>query len=351
MLTLFALAIFHLAPAAGASPYRAPQLASSSKLVVLAFGAGNSIYVATSGDQGASFSAPVKVAEAGVLPLSRHRGPRVALTKDAIVVTAVTGNTPATGPHAHGLPSDGDLYAWRSTNGGKSWSKGVRINSVPGSAREGLHTLASDGHRKLFAAWLDLRGEGTQLYGAYSYDGGKTWSSNLLLYHSPAGTICQCCHPSAGFARDGTLDVMWRNDVDGARDFYLLQATSGKPFGSPQKLGHGTWKINACPMDGGGLTHKGTQTITAWRREGDLFLDEPGKPEQKLGEGQDIAVAAAGNRLYAAWIVQGHLTAWSEGKTETIANSAAMPNLLGLTSGDVLITWEDRDGIVVETIR
>ena len=217
MLTLVAMLALHLAPADPAAPYRGPQLAASSKLVALAFGAGNSVYVATSKDEGSSFSTPVKVAEAGVLPLSRHRGPRVAVMGRTIVVTAVKGDTLATGPHAHGLASDGNLIAWRSTDGGASWSKGVRINDVADAAREGLHTLASDGKGTLFAAWLDLRGDGTQLYGAFSHDAGTTWSKNQMLYKSPSGTICQCCHPSASFAKDGTLDVMWRNCLDGAR--------------------------------------------------------------------------------------------------------------------------------------
>ena len=351
MLTLFAFVMFHLAPAPGASAYRSPQLASSPKLVVLAFGSGNDIYVATSKDQGTSFSKPTKVAEVGVLPLSRHRGPRVALTKNAIVVTAVAGNTLAGGPHAHGLPSDGDLYAWRSTNGGTSWSKGARINDVPGSAREGLHALASDGRSKLFAVWLDLRGEGTQLYGAYSFDSGATWSRNQLVYKSPGGTICQCCHPSASFAKDGTLEIMWRNDVDGARDFYLVRATQGQEFGAPQKLGDGTWKINACPMDGGGVAQVDARTFTAWRREGDLFLDEPGNPETKIGEGQDIAVAGSGKRLYAAWIAKSHLMLWSDGNTTTVADSAAMPSLSGLGNGRALLAWEDNGGIAIQPIR
>jgi hypothetical protein len=350
MLTLVAMIAFHLTPPVGATPYKAPQLAASKKIVALAFGAGNSIYVATSKDQGSSFSAPVKVTAAEVLPLSRHRGPRVAVTNGAIVVTAVTGNSLASGPHAHGLASDGDLYAWRSTDGGASWSKGASINDVAGSAREGLHTLASDGHGKLFAAWLDLRGEGTPLYGAFSYDNGATWSKNQLLYKSPGETICQCCHPSASFAKDGTLDVMWRNDVADARDFYIMRAKPGKSFGAPEKLGQGTWKINACPMDGGGLTHEGSTAITAWRREGELFLAVPGKPEQKIGEGKDVTVAAAGARVFAAWVAGDQLVEWSDGKTRIVADSATMPNMIGLLDGQALMAWEENGGIAVRKL-
>src|SRR5438874_1549415 len=173
-----ALAIVQFTPPSADAPNREPQLAASAKLVALAYGSGNAIYVATSSDEGRTFSKPSKVAEAGILPLSRHRGPRIAIAGETIVVTAVTGRTEATGPHAHGLPSDGDLFAWRSTDGGKTWSGGVRINAVPAAPREGLHALASDGRGRLFAAWLDLRKQGTRLYGATSRDAGATWSSN-----------------------------------------------------------------------------------------------------------------------------------------------------------------------------
>ena len=48
MFALAAFAILQLAPPAAEVPYRQPQLTSSAHLVALAFGSGNSIYVATS---------------------------------------------------------------------------------------------------------------------------------------------------------------------------------------------------------------------------------------------------------------------------------------------------------------
>ena len=112
---------------------REPQMAVTQSMVGLTFGAGKAIYFSASHDAGKTFSKPVKVAEAEILPLSRHRGPRIALWGNTIVISAVTGRRLAEGPHAHGLPSDGDLWAWRSVDGGKTWSKGVRINDVAGA--------------------------------------------------------------------------------------------------------------------------------------------------------------------------------------------------------------------------
>src|SRR5580692_2508431 len=119
------------------APFREPQLAASHGVVAIAYGSGANIYVATSIDNGQHFAKAVKVGGAPVLPLSRHRGPRIAILDGAIVVTAVAGQRGAAETHAHGLSSDGDLLAWRSLDGGITWSKPVKINDVASAPREG----------------------------------------------------------------------------------------------------------------------------------------------------------------------------------------------------------------------
>ena len=315
----------------GSMSGREPQLAVGAGLVALAYGSATGVYVATSKDQGQNFSAPVLVASPKVLQLTRHRGPRIAIAGNALVVTAV---------------ADGDLMSWRSVDGGKTWSKGIRMDSVPTAAREGLHTLASDGNGNLFAAWLDLRKTGTQLYGAWSRDAGATWQKDALLYASSDGTICSCCAPSAAFDEHGGVDLMFRNVRDGSRDLWVMHSHDRETFGRPVKLGAGTWKIDACPMDGGGIAREGMKTITAWRREENIYIDEPGKPEQKLGAGKDVAIAAAKNRVYVVWISGGELEGWNgNGRPETIAKQAAFPAVVALPDGGFLAAWEAGPGI------
>lgn len=352
MFTLALLAILHVPASSPEAASHTPQLAASENVVALAYGAGKSIYVAVSNNEGKDFSKPVQVTEAAILPLTRHRGPRIAISNGTIVVTAVAGKSAATGPHAHGLPSDGDLFAWRSTDGGKSWSAAVRVNDVPAAAREGLHTLAADDEGRLFAAWLDLRNEGTRLYGAWSDDAGATWSVNSKLYESADGTICQCCSPTAAFADNGKLDVMFRNALGGARDLYLLSAMpSTESFGKAQKLGQGTWMLNACPMDGGGIAHAGGDAVTAWRRDREIYLAKPGKAETRLGEGQDVALAVSGDSVYALWIQNSQLVSWVDGKIETLAAKAAMPAVVALPAGGALAAWEQDGGISVSYLK
>ena len=341
----------HLGPLAPDVPLREPQLAADQSMVALAFGAQSGIYFRASHDEGNTFSPPVKVGEGKIVPLSRHRGPRIALAGNTIVITAVTGSKAVEGTHAHGLPSDGDLLAWRSVDGGKHWSPGNAINDVPGAATEGLHSLASDGKNNLFAIWLDKRsGKGTRLYGARSADAGATWSKNVLVYESPEGTICECCHPSVAVGARGQVVVMWRNWLGGCRDMYLARSADGMTFSKPEKLGAGSWPLNACPMDGGGLAISGSRVLTAWRRGENVFLAEPGKPETEIGVGKDVALAVSGERPYVMWVNGTSIEAWEGGKASVLAKTGAFPSMTSLPAGGVLAAWEDEAGIEIRRL-
>ena len=341
----------HLGPLAPDIPLREPQMAANQSMVALAFGAQNGIYFRASYDEGKTFSPAVKVAEGGIVPLTRHRGPRVALAGNTIVITAVSGKKAADGAHAHGLPSDGDLLVWRSTDGGKHWSPGVAINDVPGAPTEGLHSLASDGKNTLFAVWLDKRSaKGTRLYGARSADAGATWSKNLPVYESPEGTICECCHPSAAIDGGGQVVVMWRNWLGGNRDMYLARSRDGMRFSKPEKLGTGSWQLNACPMDGGGLAVSGGAVVTAWRRGEDVFVAEPGRAEKRIGAGKDVALAVNGEHTYVAWTNGAAIEWWNGSKIEALAKTGAFPSLASLPRGGVLAAWEEDGGIQIRRL-
>lgn len=328
-----------------------PHLASSGSAVVMTFGAGKGIYFSASQDGGTTFSKPVEVAEAEVIPLNRHRGPRIALSGGTIVISAVVGKTLSEAEHAHGLPSDGDLTVWRSLDGGKKWSKGIVVNDVPRAPTEGLHSLAADGKGNLFAAWLDKRGgDGTKLYGAHSSDGGATWSKNVLIYQSPEGTICECCHPSVAMDPSGQFLVMWRNWLGGARDMYLARSRDGVVFSKPEKLGTGTWQLNACPMDGGGMAATAARTVTAWRRDEAIFLAEPGKQETQIGKGKDVALALNKDQAYVSWTSGNEIVLWSNGRSEVLSKSGSYSALTSLPGGGVVTAWEENGAIEVRRL-
>jgi len=312
--------------------------------VGLAFGEDRSIFFAGSGDGGRTFSAPVRVPSQGRLALGRHRGPRVALTGRAVVVTAIL---------AAGR-DDGDLWAWRSTDDGRTWSARVRLNAAATSAREGLHGMAAAGDT-VAVAWLDLRAPGTRIYAAVSRDGGATWSEDRLAYQSPSGTVCQCCHPSVAVSAKGEIAVMFRNSLEGARDLHVTGSRDGgRTFEPAVKLGSGTWKLEACPMDGGGLAidPRGA-VVTVWRRETDVFLASPGRPEERLATGHDPVIAVAGDGGWSvAW--QGEegllIRDAKHAAPRLLAEGGQAPALLALPDGSLLAAWEREKRVFVAPV-
>ena len=94
-LMALSLVAVSLGPASNGEPAREPQLAVRGSMVALAYGSGHSIYFRRSDDRGKTFGAPVRVGEGTVVPLTRHRGPRIAFAGSTIVIAAVTGKTAA----------------------------------------------------------------------------------------------------------------------------------------------------------------------------------------------------------------------------------------------------------------
>ena len=342
-----------IAPAVPEVPYRQPQLAVGHGMTAMVFGGGPSIYFASSSDNGLTFAKPVKVSEAGAVALGRHRGPRVVILKDSILVSAVVAEKVSTGTHAHGLPENGNLNVWRSTDKGRTWKPSGVVNDVPGAPREGLHAMVAGADGALFAAWLDQRTPGMKLYGSRSADGGVSWSKNIEVYRSPDGAICNCCHPSLAIEASGRIWAMWRNVLDGNRDMYAAYSDNGAAFQPVAKQGSGAWKINACPMDGGGFVVEQGRITSAWRRESDIYLAEPGVPEKKLGAGKDVAIARTKRGVYAAWTRDGGLMLRrpGEGEAQPLSASGAFVTLTPLHDGAVLAAWESNGSIETRTIN
>lgn len=329
------------APESVAFPGAQPQLAAAGARVGLVFGREGAVYFAGSADGGRSFGEPVALPKAGRLHLGNRRGPRVALVDGTFVVTAIAGQG----------RDDGDLVAWRSPDGGRSWAGPRRLNRVEGSAREGLHGMAA-GAGIVAVAWLDLRGTGTRVYATVSRDRGATWSDDFLAYDAPSGSVCECCHPSVAVSSKGEMAIMFRNQLAGARDLYLVRSADGGRTMTPAvKLGRGTWPVEACPMDGGSLVFGGgKEPVTVWRRDKEVFLARPGAPEERLGEGRDPVLAVAGDGSTRVLWRQGEalVTAIAgQSGARILAAKGQSPVLQSLGDGSLLAAWQDDARVVV----
>jgi hypothetical protein len=102
---------------------------------------------------------------------------------------------------------------------------------------------------------------------------------------------------------------MFRNAWEGSRDLYLSRsADGGKSFDEGRKLGVGTWKLEACPMDGG--------VYAAWTHGMAVLVRKPGKAQPEI-----------------------------------VSEDGGFPSSVALPDGSVMMAWESNGSIVIRRVR
>jgi hypothetical protein len=309
--------------------------------VFVACGTKDGVFVCASENSGETFAPSVRVASVGSLSLGMRRGPRIAVSGGSVVVTAIAGE--------QGGGRDGDVLCWRSADEGRTWSSASRINAPAGSAREGLHAMAAGAQGDLFCAWIDL-GTGTpRIFGSASADSGERWSPPIPVTRE-VDRICPCCHPSVAIDGKGGVWVMWRGEVDGARDMFVARSEDhGANFSPPAKVGQGTWKLDACPMDGGAIVRTPGRTTTVWRRERSVYRAETSGPEIELGSGEQPWITSGPGGLYFVWLARrnGALEFWATNRAAPaqLDEHANDPAIASSESryAPVIAVWESGD--------
>ncbi len=300
------------------------------------YGSGDSIMYSVSFDKGKTFTPPDVIALLPEVAASHTRGPQIAASKNGITVIACN--------------KAGDIYSYRNDGEGK-WSQAVRVNDVDTIAKEGLIALSGDGEN-IFAAWLDLRGNNkNKIVGARSTDGGKSWWKNILIYASPDTTVCECCKPSVA-VKGNNVYVMFRNWLNGKRDMYLIQSRDGgNTFDQAQKLGNGTWALNGCPMDGGGLSISDGKHQTVWRREGKIYAYEPGKPETEIGEGRGCTIESVNGKNVYAWTEKAEVVCLLPNGEKKYLGKGQLPVVKAVNNEQIICIWENEKQIHTSIIN
>jgi hypothetical protein len=333
-----------LAEGTGSEGPKQPQaFVSENGTVDVVYAAGENILVSTSHDGGSTFKSAAGSIHCPNLSAGMRRGPRLVRTGNRLVVSGIGGK--------QGKGRDGDLFAWHSDDEGATWSEPVMVNDVQDAAREGLHAMTSAPDGTVYCVWLDLRNKMTEVCLSRSTDEGSTWSKNSVVYRSPDGSVCECCHPSIAVNSD-TVAVMFRNSLEGNRDMYVaVSKDQGVSFKPAKKLGTGTWPLDACPMDGGmvAIDSKGT-LLTVWRRDKELYsVAGPGHAETLLGRGEQPWIAASGSDPVIVWTTgrEGTLMIQKAGhKPRHLAETARQAAVSTPSSGagPAVVVWESTHG-------
>ena len=307
--------------------------------IQLVYGSGDSLMYAYSTDKGNSFSSPMLIDTLQGLVASHTRGAQITITKNGIAVIAAN--------------NAGNIFSFIKDESGK-WTRTARVNDEDEVDKEGFLGLSSDGENNLFAIWTDLRGDKhNKIYGAKSTDGGKTWNENILVYKSPDSTVCECCKPSVAM-QGSNVYVMFRNWLNGNRDLYLIQsADAGNSFGKAQKLGTGSWQLNGCPMDGGGLAVAANGTVqTVWRRQSKIYAAAPGATEKEIGEGKGCTIEMVnGKNIYAWTDNDGDVICLLPDGTKKNVGKGILPVLKSVSDNEVICVWQHENEIKSTVLR
>lgn len=265
------------------------------KQVPAGWGPAGNVYVASSGDGGKTFSAPVRVGSAAGEDFSGSPV-NIGVTPKGTVVLDWEDNTadpsiPAGGQFA--------IRFARSTDQGRTWT--VRTEPPDGGkqlvSRPNLYVSP---HGQVWLDWLDGRPVDRKipepLYDvdlALSRDEGRTFSYSWVA----KSQSCQCCRPALAQGPHGLLALAWRNVVQApgseghaemdmedmsnmsAAEMKAMPATAdirdikvatssddGREWGVGVEPHDDHWKIDGCPIIGPSLyyTPDGKELVVSW---------------------------------------------------------------------------------------
>ena len=127
------------------------------------------------------------------------------------------------------------IFAARSTDGGGTWSPGVKVNDDTAYAYHGSPVLAHDGNGHFYAAWFDFRNGHYDIYIAKSVDGGASWGANVRINEDPNSS--DQTTPALSAAGDGLLYVVWQ-DNDDFHVYFTNSVDGGATWSAGTKLDH-----------------------------------------------------------------------------------------------------------------
>jgi hypothetical protein len=136
--------------------------------------------------------------------------------------------------------------------------------------------------------------------------------------------------------------------LNGSRDLYVTRSSDqGKTFAAAQKMGLDTWKLDGCPMDGGGLRISPANVVqTVWQRKGIIYYATPGEPEVYVAKGRTCSIAGTGPTALITYQNRDTLNviAYPQ-KTSTMIGLGGYLKTAQLTPNANIFVWEQNNQI------
>jgi hypothetical protein len=259
----------------------------------------------------------------------------------------------------NGDPQHGDLYYVRSHDGGKTFSRPLRVNSIADSAialgnirgghlaigknglvhvawngaqgglqapmlytrlndegtvfepqrnliqrsygLDGGGAVAADAAGNVYVLWHapqpGTEGEGNRrVWITRSCDDGKTFEPERPVYNRPTGA-CGCCGLNAFADRSGALYVLYRSATEMVhRDMYLL--VSRDHGGTFQGQDISPWNVGYCVMSSEAFAESRGSVLAAWENEKQAYFARIGPDLRRITP--QPAPGTAENRKYPA---------------------------------------------------
>ena len=226
-------------------------------LAVTASGGRNQIRTFVSHDGGDTFEDLGRVTPpASDVMLSGETRPRLVMSRDELLYAVWREDDPKPGVVIA-------AHDWRKPG----FTTPVAVRDIESPRYSGFPDMAVAPDGSVYVVWLDARdydpklGDLSSVYFARSTDGGKSFSRNVRV----AAHTCSCCRPTVAIDSKGRIYVAWRHNFDDVRDMAVATSVDGgKTFSPLVRVSKDGWVLHGCPESGPSLLSVGNRLYIAW---------------------------------------------------------------------------------------
>ena len=349
------------------------------------------VYYSRSDDGGKTFSTPQRVnaADGEVWGFSVSK-PSIGIGPSGTVHVAYPANEIS---DTSGKPVAVMHYV-RSTDGGKTFSKPLRLNTNPpedlsaavhgGLAQaQAFGTLSVGPEGNVYAAWLDTRVMKTQTaasatFMSVSRDDGKTWEAEREVSGADA---CPCCQLTSTIGSSGELIVATRVVHEGNQREPMVSVSHDgtKTFSARVGVGGPAWVLDGCPLKPTALAASGkllhtavfngaaqpTGVLYTRSTDGGKTFEQPLTLHPEAAVSDAPAVAAQGKNTFVFWhakLAGGERRVYGRTSTDggahfgavfpvgAAAGASSLPSASMLPNGNAVVAWQQGEQVVLATL-